>query len=129
MSAFNKSNRLTADEVLRRYTEERLPSFADICLRDVNQVGRFGERPLHVASSRGNLDEIVALIEGGADINSTGDLGNTPLHDAIGQNHIEIVRYLLDCGASTQVMNEFGQTPIDIARLLGRDDIVEILKG
>jgi hypothetical protein len=26
------------------------------------------------------MDEIAALVAGGADLNATGDLGNTPLH-------------------------------------------------
>jgi uncharacterized protein len=127
MNASNKSKRLTAEEVLRRYTEERLPSFVDISLLDVNQMGRFGERPLHIASSRGNVEEIAALVEGGADLDSAGDLGNTPLHEAVSQNHIEAVSYLLKHGASTKVKNEFGQTPLDLARSSERDDIVKIL--
>jgi uncharacterized protein len=74
--------RLTAADVLRRYKDEDLPAFSEVPLRDVNQVGNFGERPLHVASTRGSIEEIAALIEGGAEINAPGELGNTPLHEA-----------------------------------------------
>jgi ankyrin repeat protein len=51
----------------------------------VNQFGNFGERPLHVASARGNLDEMAALIDAGAEINALGEIGNTPLQEAVGQ--------------------------------------------
>src|SRR5579864_4914546 len=57
---------LKAADVLRRYKEEELQAFVEIPLEDVNQVGNFGDRPLHVASIRGNMDEIMALVAGGA---------------------------------------------------------------
>jgi hypothetical protein len=49
--------RLTAAEVLKRYTDEELPEFVGIELNDVNEVGLFGDTPLHVAAIRGDLDE------------------------------------------------------------------------
>ena len=127
MDTSNNADRLTAREVLRRYIDERLPSFVDVDLEDVNQVGRFGERPLHLACSRGKLEEVAALVEGGAGVNANGELGNTPLHEAVGQNHIEVIKYLLDHGALSLKSNELGDTPIDVARLGGRHDIVELL--
>lgn len=129
MAANSNSKRLTAGEVLRRYRDEDLPAFSEILLEDVNQVGNFGERPLHVASSRGNIEEIAALVEAGAEINAPGDLGNTPLHEAVGQGHMAAVQYLLDHGASPEVQNEFGETPLDKARQANRRDIVEILQS
>ena len=129
MAANNNSKRLTAGEVLRRYKDEDLPAFSEIALEDVNQVGNFGERPLHVASSRGNMEEIAALVEGGAEVNAPGDLGNTPLHEAVGQGHMKAVRYLLDHGASPDAQNEFGETPLDKARQANRHDIVEVLQS
>lgn len=119
---------LTAADVLRRYKDEELPAFAEIALEDVNQVGSFGDRPLHVASVRGNMDEIGALVAAGADVNAPGDLANTPLHDAVGQEHLQVVRFLLEHGASPNVKNEFGRTPLDIAREKGRSDIADLLE-
>src|SRR5260370_39152027 len=119
--------RLTAAEVLRRYKDEDLPAFCEIALKDVNQIGNFGERPLHVASVRGNMEEIAALIDAGADVNAPGDLGNTPLHEAVGQGHITAIKFLLDNGASVDVRNELGETPLEIARLKGRDDILKLM--
>ena len=124
----NNPDRLTAAEVLRRYKDEDLPAFCEITLEDVNQVGNFGERPLHVASVRGNIEEIGALIHAGADVNAPGELGNTPLHEAVGQEHITAIKFLLDHGASVTTTNEFGQTPLDIARLKGRYDIVKLME-
>ena len=126
--ASSNSRRLTAAEVLRRYKDEDLPAFCGISLQDVNQVGNFGERPLHVASTRGNMEEIAALIEAGAEVNAPGELGNTPLHEAVVQGHLQAIQFLLDYGASPSAKNESGETPLDIARQTNRNDIVKLLQ-
>jgi ankyrin repeat protein len=120
---------LTAEAVLRRYKDEELPEFSEIALEDVNQAGNFGDRPLHVACIRGNLEEIAALLEGGADVNAAGELGNRPLHEAVSQGHLTAVQFLLDHGASVHETNDEQMTALDIARLRGRHDITEVLKA
>src|SRR5690242_14396199 len=107
---------LTAAEVLRRYKDEDLPAFSGIDLKDVDQVGLFGERPLHIAACRGITEEIEALIKAGAHVNAPGELGYTPLHEAVSQNHVEAIRILLEHGASVMAKNEDGKTPLDMAR-------------
>lgn len=119
--------RLSAAEVLRRYKDDDLPAFAGIELTNVNQVGLFGERPLDIAATRGNLDEIYALVDGGADINAAGELGNTPLHEATSQGHYDAIRVLLLLGARTDIRNEWGQTALDIASLRKREKLVDLL--
>jgi uncharacterized protein len=121
--------RLTAAEVLRRYKDEDLPAFCGIELTDVNQVGLFGERPLDVAAVRGDLEEIYALLDGGADVNASGELGYTALHEATSQEHFDAVRVLLEAGARTDIRNEFGDTALDIASLRNRQSLVDLLKS
>lgn len=116
---------LTADEVLLRYKD--LPDFLEISLTDANQTGGNDDRPLHVASVRGDMEEVAALVSAGAEINVHGDLGYTPLHEAVGQGHLEVVKFLLKNGACLTALNEFGDTAADIARLENREDIVELL--
>jgi uncharacterized protein len=123
----NNDGSLTAVEVLRRYKDEALPAFAEIPLDDVNQIGNFGERPLNVASVRGRLEEVTALVEAGADVNARGELGNTALHEAVGQGNVEVVKFLIERGASPTVSNNFGETPLDTARLQGRPEILALL--
>jgi hypothetical protein len=119
---------LKAEEVLGKYNEENLPEFCEP-LTDVNQVGTFGNRPIHLACYRGNIADLVALVEGGADVNAAGDLGSTPLHEAAEKGHIDIVKFLLEKGASPQIKNEFGSTASDAATLNGWDDIARLLQS
>jgi ankyrin repeat protein len=116
-------------EVLRRYKEEELPEFIGIPLENVNQAGNSGDRPLHVAATRGNLQEVAALVSGGADVNARGDLGNTPLHEAAGQGHIDAIRFLLEKGASPYEKNEFHESVIDIASSQGNKEIVRLISS
>jgi len=121
-------SRLTAEDVLRRYQEEDLPAFCGSALENVNQRGSFGQYPLDVAATRGALDEVLALLEGGAEINAHGERGNTALHEAVGQRHAEVVRVLLDRGASPTEKNDDGLLPVDIAKMYERSDLIELLQ-
>ncbi|HEY6370814.1 MAG TPA: ankyrin repeat domain-containing protein [Candidatus Sulfotelmatobacter sp.] len=99
----NHPKTTAAEEVLRRYNDESLPDFCDP-LTDVNQVGTFGNRPTRLACYRGNMNDIVALVEGGADVNAIGDMGSTPLHEAVEQAHAGAEKFLLDRGAKRDVL-------------------------
>lgn len=118
---------MTADDVLRRYREEDLPEFVGLALSDVNQVGNFGDSPLKVASVRGSLEEVLALLDGGAALDTRGEHGFTALHHAASQGHVEVVRVLLERGASSTIRNDWGQTPLDVARISGRADVADVL--
>lgn len=120
---------MKADEVLARYAEEDLPEFVEMQLTSVEQVGRFGNRPLHVACVRGLMEEVVALVAAGANVNAPGENGNRPLHEAVGQASEPVVRYLLQHGAEPLQKNDDGQSPIDIARMMGRNELATLLSA
>jgi hypothetical protein len=48
---------MRAKDVLKRYIDEDLPEFVERTWTDVNQRGNFGNTPLHVACTRGELKE------------------------------------------------------------------------
>ena len=127
MNAKDNSKQHAAAELLRRYNEESLPDFCEP-LTDVNQAGTFGNRPIHLASRRGVVTDLAALVEAGADVHAAGDLGSTPLHEAAEAGHVDAVRYLLKHGASSDARNELGKTALDVAEADGRDDISDILR-
>jgi uncharacterized protein len=125
----DRPSTLTATQVLQKYTDDRLPEFLNRRVEDVNQVGITGDRPIHVACIRGNLDELIALIEGGADVSAAGDLGFTALHIAASRGHLNIVKELLRNHADVNARNEFRQTPIDLAKLRSNEEIAETLES
>jgi len=120
-----KQAKLTAVQVLRSYTRDSLPGFGDRPITEVNQVATSGDRPIHVACIRGNLDDVIALVEGGADVNAAGEDGYTPLHWAAQKSLYEIAKVLVSHGADPTAKNEFGKTPMDLAR----DRTIEVLKS
>ncbi len=128
MNSTNNSRKLTAADVLARYNDEHWPDFCDPLI-DVNQVGTFGNRPLHLASYHGNIEEIEALVAGGADVNAIGDMGSTPLHEAVETGHTAAAKFLVEHGSRTDVRNAFGRTPLDIAEIDGHAEIVTLLSG
>src|ERR1700722_2525199 len=127
MSSDRKPDPLTAMDVLRRYREEELPEFLGTALENVNQAGNSGDRPLHVAIFRGRMDEIAALVAGGADVNASGDLGNTPLHNAAALGYLDDIKFLLANGASADKKNEFDESVVDAAFSQGHDEIARLV--
>jgi ankyrin repeat protein len=111
-------------EVLQRYVDDMLPEFNGITLIDVNQTGNCGNTPLHVACTRGNLEEVDALIVGGSNLNAKGEDGFTPMHRAAAQGHVAVVKRLLDAGASPNIVNDDGRTALEVAALLERCDVI-----
>ena len=51
--------------------------------------------PLSIAAQFGNVQEVMTLIEVGADINASNHIGWTPLSMAAGTGHDEVVKALL----------------------------------
>ena len=71
--------------------------------------------------------DIRILIRRGANVNVQGRFGVTPLMQAVIGNNIAVVRLLLTTGADPNLRNLRGDTALDLARLLGRRNIEQIL--
>ncbi len=113
-------------DVLASYSD--LPEYLGKDCASVASVSLFGDYPINIAATRGKPDELVALLEAGADINQRGEHGYTPLHNAVEQGHISIVKYLLKRGAIREIINNDGQTPEQLARILGENRISSVLR-
>jgi uncharacterized protein len=101
-------------ELLKEY--QKFPAFSDTYLHHVDQIGDFGDAPLHLASRRGIIEEIKILLENGADIELRGEFSSTPLHCATFMGKLSAVKLLLLHGAKLDVKDIDGQTPLDHAR-------------
>ena len=64
-----------------------------------------------------------------APINFKDKWDRTPLHNAAWQGHIETVKFLLEKGADKSMKNEHQQTPLEVARVEGNTDVVELIES
>lgn len=76
----------------------------------VNYRGPFGETPLSIACSSGNLDLFETLVKMGADVNLPDVEGWSPLMFAASEDQHHIFKKLISLGAITNHADENGQT-------------------
>ena len=114
--------RLTAAQLLKKYTDDNLPFFFSRPIEDVNQLA---DRPIHFARVYGKLRwrkaERTSKQPGALD---TRLYCMPPL----------AASWILPmCYSSTEpdvtARNEFRQTPIDLARFMSKDRVIETLES
>ena len=98
--------------------------FAD---SDPHTLDAFKNTRLMLASARGNLDDMEALIAAGCDVQQANDHHDTALHLACRFNHKEAVFLLLRHSAKVNVSNRLGSHPLHEAIYVGDSDMVNFL--
>ena len=83
--------------------------------------------PLHEATRDGDLEQVRALIDAGADLDAQGDNGETPLNTAILEGHVLVASLLIDRGADIQARNKGGFTPLHAAAYANAIEIAKKL--
>ncbi len=84
---------------------------------------------LHAAAYAGRTDAVRLLIRHGIEIDKQGPVnGYTALHDAIWQNNVATAKVIIDAGANLDLKSNAGETPLDLARKLGRREIVNLIE-
>lgn len=98
---------------------------------DPDRPGWLGKTALHHYAGRGEVDNVLLLLEHGADIDSLEDeYHGTPLAWAAAEGHLNVVRLLLDHGAAPELPREpRAATPLERAKRNGHSDIVELLNS
>jgi ankyrin repeat protein len=76
-----------------------------------------------------SIDLVNVLLRNGFDVDTTNTHMNTPLHLAVLASSAEIVVILKRFNANPLLENNDGDTPIDIARTLGNQQLVSLLKS
>ncbi|HHM7004069.1 ankyrin repeat domain-containing protein [Pseudomonas aeruginosa] len=122
----NATNQEKVSLLLAEYST--LPEFSGLECADVNSLSLFGDRPIHIAATRGDIDEIQLILGHGADINCKGEHGYTALHDAVEQGHSAAVEYLLNQGADPESLNDDGVSPAELAKLLDEGEILHLFE-
>lgn len=80
--------------------------------------------PIHQAVARNNVDQVVRLLQGGADPNAVCFDGYTPLSVAAKNGYDQVVRRLLEHGADPRVVNRWNYTPLADAVVGGHAAVV-----
>lgn len=103
---------------------------------DPNRALYEGGRPLHRASTWGNVKIVQVLLNYGANPNTRDKDECTPLHCAANcrddaysnKSPYEIIELLIAHGADVNAKDVCGNTPLDTAAIAGRFDIVNLLR-
>jgi len=82
---------------------------------------------LHVAARKGNIINVMTLLEGEFDINNQNEDGNTALHVSARNGHSNIVEILLSRGIDMNIKNEGDETALHSASFYSHANVVEIL--
>jgi ankyrin repeat protein len=113
------------DILLQKY--QKMDSFEQVTLLRFDQAGSDEDTPLHKASFKGDIEELMIMLNTDVDVNVRGDIGDTPLHDATLGKHEEIVLALLCAGANPMIKNDYEDYAIDSVMADDQSNIKRIL--
>jgi ankyrin repeat protein len=71
----------------------------------------FTEKLIYSAT-KGYLEDLISVLEQGANVDMKDELGNTALHMAAAAGHTPIVKKLLENNANVNIQNNQGNTPL-----------------
>ncbi|XP_068273036.1 2-5A-dependent ribonuclease isoform X2 [Nyctibius grandis] len=82
---------------------------------------------LNAAVRDSNIEDVVKLLDEGADVNSKAESGWTPLQSAVQADNEDLVRLLLDKGACPHARKDNGGTAFIEAGIVGNVNILKLL--
>ena len=100
----------------------------------LNSKDRFGQTALMLASMRGHIAVVEALVRHGAALNHTAKFNLSALMLAVINNHQEIVKILVEAGADRNIQGSgapgfYQKTALALAQARGDEQMVQNLSG
>ena len=85
-----------------------------------------GTTALNIAAMNCSVSFNKMLIEYGADVNAKTDYNRTPIYNAIAKP--DLIRLFIESGADLNIKDNEGETVLMMAKRIGKDEVVEMLK-
>ena len=82
-------------------------------IASVHDVGTMDETLLNLAVINQAREDVLLLIQHGADVNKQGEMGFTPIQNACFNGNVAILEILLANGANPDIKNELGNKAAD----------------
>ena len=82
-------------------------------IASVHDVGTMDETLLNLAVINQAREDVLLLIQHGADVNKQGEMGFTPIQNACFNGNVAILEILLANGANPNIKNELGNQAED----------------
>lgn len=82
-------------------------------ITSVHDVGTMDETLLNLAVINQAREDVLLLIQHGADVNKQGEMGFTPVQNACFNGNVAILEILLANGANPNIKNELGNQAED----------------
>jgi ankyrin repeat protein len=82
---------------------------------------------LHIAAEDGDVEEVITLVEEGADVEAADAGGWRVLHIAAADGHVEVARTLLEAGAHLEAQTARGSKPLYLAAQRGHVEVLRTL--
>lgn len=80
------------------------------------------------ASREDDLDEVIRLLDTGADVNASNNYGRTPLHEAAWNDNTAVAELLIAKGADVNAADGDGKTPLYWAARYDNVAVAELLR-
>jgi ankyrin repeat protein len=95
---------------------------------DVDVQNKSGVTALTWAAGLGHNKVVHELIQAKADVNIADNESWTALMRAVNNGNKEAMDQLLKAGADPRAVNQQGESILDIARMQGKDDVIDIIE-
>jgi len=108
---------------VERELQERFPNKVEVFVRKETRqdlprpsdIANLSQQPLAAAARTADLEEVLRLLEDGADPNCIDELGETPLFEAASSGNADVTAALLLHGADPKLKSFIGTTAVNLA--------------
>lgn len=127
-----KSNRWKNTPLHRaaRFHASNVPSLEILCNvapEVLNQGNMWKETALHIAAFYGHVDNVIFLVQQGADLEAVDEIGETPIFKATENNQLDSIKVFIEAGCCLDVANASGTHLLSSVALHASPRVMEVL--